>query len=96
MKVGINRAKFVQKLKDGIDRRMDQTLEFEDEGRMITFSDKDIEDINKGFEQDRKALAGDWNAVGNDLRRAMKKIEEEMTEEQRKKLKDLREEGEER
>jgi hypothetical protein len=31
----------------------------------------DLPDLDRGVERDREAIAGDWQAVGNDMRRAM-------------------------
>lgn len=41
-----------------------------------------------GLKADREAIAGDWRAVGDDLREAMRRVEEEMTEEERRRLKE--------
>jgi hypothetical protein len=37
----------------------------------------DIPDFSNGFERDRKALQGDWQMVGNDMRRAMSIVTDE-------------------
>ena len=39
---------------------------FDITGQTFTFPD-----LSGGFERDRQALAGDWQQVGNDLRKAM-------------------------
>ena len=33
-----------------------------------------VPDFSGGFEHDRKALAGDWQKVGNDLQKVMNRI----------------------
>ena len=73
---------FIQKLKKDVNEKR------------AKMSYKNYDGTKHGFEQDREALAQDWYKVGNYLKEAMEKFEEEeLTEEQRKAL---REEGEER
>jgi hypothetical protein len=33
-----------------------------------------IPDFDSGFKEDRKALSGDWVAIGNDIRRSMNAV----------------------
>jgi hypothetical protein len=34
----------------------------------------DIPDFNTGFQRDREALRGDWQKIGNDIRKAMDSV----------------------
>ena len=47
-----------------------------------------------GVETDREAIRRDWEMLGGDLRRAMAKLEAEMTPEQKEELKRIRKERE--
>jgi hypothetical protein len=37
----------------------------------------ELPDLDKGFERDCEALAGDWQRIGGDLRRAVKQFSHE-------------------
>lgn len=50
------------------------------------------EDTLDALREDQKRIGEDWRAVGDDLRRAMLKYhEEQLTEEQKEEMKDIRE-----